>query len=461
MLALNTTATDAAHSSSPTRPPRRVLVLYAVGQAGMALAGTSVTNLLEYFYYPPETTHGHSLFPMFIAQGMFLGLTILGAIGSFGRFFDAILDPIIAYFSDKATFRFGKRRTFMAFSAVPFALFAWLVFCPPLGYASGVNMAWLFGMIMLYYISFTLYVVPYTALISELGHTEKDSLLISTLLSVSFAIGFVAVSSVYSLQSILEHYYPSVRAFQIAMGGLMLLAAALMFVPVVFVDENRYALTSSVMPPIREAWLRIWRNTDFRWFAISDLFYWCAITFIQKGGIYYMTVLLHLPKWYSTIFQVGILVLSFFCYIPINWASLRYGKKRMVNVSFLMLGTMFLLVPFAGKIPLDFTLQMVVLILLSFFPLATFGILQNVIVADIVRDQLRKTGTAQAGMFYAVRTMMMKFGVSLATLIFPSLLALGKSTDNDIGIRLTGVVAFVFCMIGFAVFQYYRETTME
>jgi glycoside/pentoside/hexuronide:cation symporter, GPH family len=95
--------------------------------------------------------------------------------------------------------------------------------------------------------------------------------------------------------------------------------------------------------------------------------------------------------------------------------------------------------------------------ILAGFPLAAFGIIPNTIVADIVHENGEKTGKNQAGMFYGVTAFMMKVGVSLANLIFPSLLVLGKSVENPLGVQLSLVAALVFCGLGFWIFRNYSE----
>ena len=59
-------------------------------------------------------------------------------------------------------------------------------------------------------------------------------------------------------------------------------------------------------------------------------------------------------------------------------------------------------------------------------------------------------------MFYGVRNFMMKMGISLANLIFPSLLLFGKSADNPAGVQLTAAAAAVFCILGWVLFRKYE-----
>jgi Na+/melibiose symporter-like transporter len=81
----------------------------------------------------------------------------------------------------------------------------------------------------------------------------------------------------------------------------------------------------------------------------------------------------------------------------------------------------------------------------------------NAIVGDLAESDGIVTGNYKAGTFYGARALMMKLGISLANLIFPSLLLLGKSVTDNAGIRVTAAAAFVFCITGLLLFLRYRE----
>jgi GPH family glycoside/pentoside/hexuronide:cation symporter len=95
--------------------------------------------------------------------------------------------------------------------------------------------------------------------------------------------------------------------------------------------------------------------------------------------------------------------------------------------------------------------------ILSAYPLAAFGIIPNAIVADIIYQHEQQSGQQQSAMFYASRNFMMKAGISLANLIFPSLLLLGKSVENPLGLQVAAGLAFIFCIAGWIIFSRYQE----
>ena len=175
----------------PQRPPLSVIIVYAIGQLGWSLAAFGASNLLAYFYFPGEGETAAN-FPLYISQGAVLGVfTVLGLINAGGRIFDAITDPLIGNWSDRFNGRWGKRRTIMGMAAIPFAIFSFLIFVPLSEESYTVNTIWLFLSVFVYYLFLTLYVVPYNALIGELGHHPDDRMTISTTISLTWAIGFL------------------------------------------------------------------------------------------------------------------------------------------------------------------------------------------------------------------------------------------------------------------------------
>ena len=85
------------------------------------------------------------------------------------------------------------------------------------------------------------------------------------------------------------------------------------------------------------------------------------------------------------------------------------------------------------------------------------GILSNAIVADIAKNDGDKTGEYKEGMFFAVQTFMNKLGQMIAMVVFSSILLLGKDPGQDLGIRLTGIIAASIGLIALLIFTRFRE----
>ena len=457
MAKRKTSDDEPAQPLAPVRPPLKVLILYALGQLGWSLASFSAGNLLIYFYMPPE--QGQPIFPSFLYQGAVLGvLTLIGILSAAGRVFDGVIDPLVANWSDNKESRVGKRRWFMRLGALPFALFGTLAFFPVTASESGDNFAWLALMLALYYFFFAFYVIPYNALIAELGHTPEDRLRISTLISVTWALGFVAGNGAYALQGVFENLGQApVAAFQSAVVLLNGIALIFMWLPAFFLNEKRYARQSASEHGIRQALGAVFGNRNFRQFLVSFFLYWLALTFVQLGIGFYTTLLLGLDKSMAFTFSLVGFAASFILYFPVNFLTRKLGKKRVMLAAYLAFGLIFSVLIFVKSIPLPKEILLYLLAVASAFPLATFGILPNAVIGDEVEREERVNGRQLAGMFFGVSAFTMKVGISVANLVFPSLLLLGKSSENPLGVQFTAGAALLFCLAGWVAFRKYEE----
>lgn len=435
----------------PTRLPLGQLIIYALGQMGWCLASYGVLNLLVYFYLPPDDG-STPLFPPFIYTGAILGvITVIGLVGAGGRVFDAITDPIIARWSDRMSSAWGRRRKMMAIAVVPFALFSFLCFYP-MSSDINTNTTLLVISIILFYLFFTAYYVPYTALISELGKSPKERLRISTAVSISWSLGFVLGAQVYAFKGMLVDQMGHTLAFQTVIGAYVILAFILMLLPIFFLKENKYVdpqFTSSISQASLKDVLKV---KQFRTFLLSDLCYWIGLTFIQIGLVYYTVELFKRPEENASLFQLLMFILSFACYPLVLIWSRRRGKKPVLLFAFIGFTLIFglMAIPGLGSISAAYYAMAVAAAL----PVAIFSILPNVVVADQSNDHSEIHGYSAAGMFYAARSLVTKLGIGLSNLLFPSLLLL-NDVAPQLGTQITAVVAAVFCFLGYVFLRGY------
>src|SRR5690554_1681753 len=154
-----------------TRPSILVKIMYSLGQAGWNLVNSCIMLLLIYFYAPPEVSEAAAI-PEFIERRtIILSFTIVGLLMFVGTVVSAFTDIIMGPASDRAQFRFGRRRTFLAIAFIPIALFTIMAFTPPIEGTSLWNAVWLGISIIGFNIFLSMYVTPYNGLIAEIGHT--------------------------------------------------------------------------------------------------------------------------------------------------------------------------------------------------------------------------------------------------------------------------------------------------
>ncbi|MBU0935628.1 MAG: MFS transporter, partial [Spirochaetes bacterium] len=100
-------------------------------------------------------------------------------------------------------------------------------------------------------------------------------------------------------------------------------------------------------------------------------------------------------------------------------------------------------------------------ILIQTIPSAITGILAMAIIADIARADGVRSGSHREAVFSAGNALIMKVAISTTNLVFPSLLLLGRSSDNDLGIRLTTVVGLLLCVAATVAMSRYSERRIQ
>ncbi len=441
----------------PQKLPTFNKLMYALGQMGWSLASYSVVELLNYFYMPPAPGQ-EEVFPLFIDPKPIIWIfPIVGLVAFLSRIVDAFTDPLIAGMSDRSTSKFGRRKKFMALGTIPFAVLSVLVFVPPMQGVSSLNVVWLAVAMTVFYISMTLYVTPYNALISELGHNEEERLSIATYLSFTFALGFGLGIAIFSFKELLEARMGSVIAFQTVLGAYALISLILMWLPIIFIDEDKYCQKTEPSKGTIEAMKDVFSNKPFRKWAFIELTYWLSQQFIIMGLIYYVTILIGKEESFASVIMACVFVASMAYYIPINMLTNKFGKKKLLLAGFVSFMLTFLFTSFLGVIQLPTYLIIIILMIIASIPMAVFGIIPNALVADIADRHGKKTGNYNAATFFSIKFFMMKIGISLSNLIFPALLIFGRSTDNPLGVRLTAVAALIFCVIGFLMMLNFDE----
>lgn len=445
-----------------TLPPPPALPLgrqiaYAIGQFGWSTLINIVGLMLVYFYVPPDNAG----IPFFITQITFLGiLNAITLIAGSGRLLDAITDPLIANFSDRATFKRGRRIPFLLAGALPAALFCFLMFTPPVDGISGWNIVWLVVMQALFYIFLTTYVTPFFALLPELGHTATERLNLSTWISVTYALGIIVAAQTPLIADIFQNSLglaERATAFQYAIALLAFIAFLLMLVPTFFIDEKTYCRSQPTTVPMLPALRETFRNQNFIYYVVADFSYFMGLTIISTGLLFYITVLLGQPEALVGSLLAIMVIVSFLFYPLVNLLARRTGKKILVVASFLFMSGIFLGIFFLGRIPLPEATQAYLLVLLYALPVAFLGILPNAVLADIAGHDALKTGEAKEGMYFAARTLMQKFGQTFGIFVFAALTTLGKDPGDDLGIRLSGLVGFGLCLTAGLIFTRYKE----
>jgi GPH family glycoside/pentoside/hexuronide:cation symporter len=248
----------------------------------------------------------------------------------------------------------------------------------------------------------SVYVTPYNGLIAELGHTQNDRVLLSTLLAVTWGLGMVGANSVFALKGVVANYFQisGTQAFQYLILFFSILAMILMLFPIIFVDEDKYCQKSDPVDghPFQQM-KDILKITNFRRYMWVELFYWFSTQFIQLGIAYYVTTLIGLDEQYTTLVIIGAAVFTFMSFPLVVPLTKKFDQKTLLIVAFVLFILLFVFILFLGKVNLPIWAIAAIIILLNTFPMAIFGILPMALVSDMATEDALKTGKYRSATF--------------------------------------------------------------
>jgi GPH family glycoside/pentoside/hexuronide:cation symporter len=155
-----------AHAAQPARSldaaeaplPLRILVAYAVQNLGVSFLST----LFVVMYLK------------FATDRVGVPIGAMGAVFLVAKIWNAIADPVVGSWSDRTHTRFGRRRTWLLGSMLPFAWFTWMAWAPPARLEGAALLAWVAASVLGFYSAMTAFQVPHAALGVELTHHPQS-----------------------------------------------------------------------------------------------------------------------------------------------------------------------------------------------------------------------------------------------------------------------------------------------
>lgn len=448
----------------------KLLWIFAVGQFGWSLLSGIISTWLVHLYTGNAELGGtNGIFSSFITQHpLFASITLFGLITAVGRIFDAVTDPLIASWSDRSSYKGGRRIPFMRAIAIPFALVTVGVFVLPVTSSVAVNDVMIFVLLMLFYLFMTIYCTPYNALIAELGDTQKHRINVSTYISFTYIAGFSIATFMPNLAGMLEGVAGSAAvSIRLSIGILSAIAAIAMLIPALFIKERDYIDSKPVKSPVFSSLLLTFKNGQFRRFVYSDVIYFFAVTLFQTGLADFETNLMGIDSGMTFLLTVLMTVVSLSLYPVVNRLAPKLGKKKLIVTGFFIYALVFLITAVSSSATVG-TVHVfgIIVAVLAGIPMAILGILPQACVADVSELSTLETGEDRSGMFFAARTFAMKMGQALSMLIYTSVTA-KKIIENADGTtaqtvttgqyRTVAWIATGACLVGALLFLLYNE----
>ena len=396
-------------------------LIYGVGDVGNAIVNTAVIFFLLIFYTDA------ALVPPALAGSALL----------VGKIWDAINDPLFGWISDRTTSRFGKRRVYMIFGALPLGItVAMLWFIP-----DGLSNAGLFLWIMFTFILFDTFVtitsVPYYSLTAELtsDYDERSSLTaFRMLLGIpAYIIGAAATPALVGLFATRQTGYSNTG---IIYG---IIAAACLWISAAGIKEKPGVFEKKSETPIIKAVVTTFNNRPFVRLVLAYLIANLGFVLAQTLLAYFLTYQLDMEDQVPVVLLLMLVSVLIFVF-PWKMIAERWNKGPAYALG-LGIGAASLAGTFL--LPHHPTSLIYVIAIIAGMGFSTNWIFPWAMVPDVVDFDQLETGEYRSGMFYGVWGFTFKLTNALAVAIAGWVLQLfgyipnaAQSAQTLLGIRL-------------------------
>ena len=361
-----------------------------------------------------------SLYVMkFSTDVLLIAPAVMGVIFSISRIWDAVSDPIAGYLSDRTTFKFGRRRTWMLISFIPISFGFMAVFSPPESMQGQSLDLWMMIAILSFYSAITLLNVPHMALGAELSEDYHERTRLFGVRHIGFTLGSILALVSMSLL-ISEENNPDGDVRQLA-GSLAFYAIGAMSLMIFFavskLKENPEFQNRVNKNPFK-AFRDVWINPHAKILII--------VLFIENLGgavigvltLYVTQYIVEAPAWAPLIIFAYMLpsALSVPLWIPL---SRRFGKIRLWVFSLAFTGISFggiFIIPFLDSIT-DRLIVMFIGAALGGMAAGCGGAIGPSVKGDVIDYDEYLTGERKEGSYFAALNFVFKSATGIMLLV--------------------------------------------
>jgi GPH family glycoside/pentoside/hexuronide:cation symporter len=291
-------------------------VAYAIGDLGNS-AGPGTIIPFWYLYFLTDVAK---------LDPTLAGLSIL-----LGKIWDAVNDPLVGALSDRTRSRWGRRRPYLFFGAVPFGVtFALLWIVPPIQNQTFLCLYFAL-MYILFDTAFTFVGCPYHALTPELtlDHDERTSLLTYRML-VSIVAGLLVA---LLLGEVIFPSFPgNERAAFMTVG---IVCGAIFVVPVLITffgtRERQEFQAEEALNPL-EGLSYVLRNTEWRYTLAMSLLSWMPVDIASAVFPYFLVYWVGMTEGDANL-VLGVILASATLFLPV---LLRMSRRLEKKTAFLI-----------------------------------------------------------------------------------------------------------------------------
>jgi glycoside/pentoside/hexuronide:cation symporter, GPH family len=363
---------------------------YGAGDLGPAITA----NLLGFFLLP------------FLTSVAGLNPGIAGILLAVSKIWDAINDPIVGVLTDRTRSRWGRRRPWILFGAIPFGLTFFAQWWVPFPGNTTALIGYYFVIAILFNSCYTAVNLPYTALTPELtqDYNERTSL---NNFRFAFSIGGSIISAV-AHPLILSRFPQNPTLGYLVSGGIWSVLSVLPLFWCFWGTEERYQINNAELPLADQIKVAL-RNKAYLYVIGIYLCSWLAVQLTATILPYYVTAWMGLD---STWLSATILAVQGTAFIMLFvWSKLseRIGKKGVyfIGMGMWILAQLGLLNLQPGQ-----TTLMLILAVMAGMGVATAYLVPWSMIPDVIELDELETGQRREGVFYSFMVLLQKIGLA-------------------------------------------------
>jgi GPH family glycoside/pentoside/hexuronide:cation symporter len=355
------------------------------------------------------TTIVGAYFAIFLTDVVGVPASIAALAIFVGSTWDYVNDPLVGYISDRTRTRWGRRRPFLLFAAVPLTLaFTLMWWRPPITQplVLGIYFSLVF---VVYELAATFVYMPYFALTPELTSDYDERTALMTARAFFSILGSLVAFTVPLL--IVGGFHPENAGRVLWMGAAFGVFCVLPLWLVFFSTREREEFMNQPQTGIRESIRSVRHNRPFIFSLVIYLFTWVTIAIIQLIMLYYIKYVIG-REGNSDLIMATIFVTAMIALPAWEWIS-RKLNKRLAYIA----GVAFLAAVLLTLSALNPSVSLTLILVLSV--LAGIGVsAAHIIPWSILPDAIEfgelQTGERHEGMFYSLITLAQKVAVSIA-----------------------------------------------
>ncbi len=374
---------------------------YGVGDFGMAV----VTAMLQFsmlFYYTDVVG---------VKPGLAGTAMLVGKIT-----WDLINDTLFGYLEDKTKSRWGKRRPYLIFGALPFALSFWGVFSIPQGLGDVAYFFLIVGSFILFDTFHTLTATAYSAMTAEITEDYNERTSLSTYRMVFSVIGYIAGAGV---SNVLAGVFSSIFGVSIAQGWSLValtfgvLGGISMLIPGLFLKYTPAVESKpSELPPVKSI-LSTFKNKPFVMYVIITSIMSISFTMVTTMLNYYISHRLHMDELGLFIMLAMMGTLAVFL-VPCGIMSGKIGKAKTYALGLTIASAALIAVFF---LPEGQSVIIFVLAAIAGLGFSAQWVCPHSMIPDVIEYDELMTGERREGVYYGVHATSGKITGALASAV--------------------------------------------